>query len=112
MTSKHLWFKCSIFVGLLLSVLLLVESLVTYRYVEGDLVREEAQREADRRVRSIVRAARLIGIEGSYDMRPVLNEVAHENPNQIAWIRIVAIDGHIVTATAGGGEAPKYSRDG
>jgi len=53
MNSKHLWFKCSIGVGLLLSVLLLVETLVTYCYVERDLVREEAQREASRRIRSI-----------------------------------------------------------
>jgi hypothetical protein len=49
--SRYLWFKCSIAIGLLLSVLLLIETLVTYRYVERDLVREEAQREASRRVR-------------------------------------------------------------
>jgi hypothetical protein len=29
-------------IGALLSVLLVVETVVTYRYVEGDLVREEA----------------------------------------------------------------------
>ena len=37
-----------------------METMFTYRYVEGDLVREEAQRISDRHVRSLLRAARLM----------------------------------------------------
>jgi hypothetical protein len=111
MNARHFWFKCSICIGLLLSVLLLIETLATYRYVERDLVHEEAQREAERGVRSIVRAARLMGIGPSSDVGRVLREVAHENPNQIAWIRVVASDGHIIAASTRGDEVPKYSRN-
>ena len=110
MNSRHLWFRCSIAIGLLLSVLLVVETLVTYRYVERDLVREEAQREAGRRIRSIERAARLTGT-GSSNLGPVLHEVAHENPNQIAWIRVLGRDGHLVAASGRVDEATKYSQD-
>ena len=108
MPRKHLLFGCAILVGVLLSVLLLVETVNTYRYVERDLVREEAQRESERPVRSIVQAARLM--EGqSFDTRSLLREVAHENPNQIAWVRILADDGHTIATSDRGGEGPRYS---
>jgi hypothetical protein len=76
-------------IGLLLSVLLLVETIITYVYVEGDLVREEAQRVSDRHVGSLLRAARLMKVGQSSDLGPVLDEMVHEDPNQIAWIRIM-----------------------
>jgi hypothetical protein len=37
--------------------------------------------------------------------------MAHENPNEIAWIRVLGRDGHIVAATGRVDEAPKYSQD-
>jgi hypothetical protein len=111
MRATQLLFKCSMAIGALLSVLLVVETVVRYRYVEGDLVREEAQRESDRRVRSIARAARLMRVEQFSEMGSLLREVAHENPNQIAWIRIIAGDGHIIATSNGGDEGPRYSRD-
>jgi hypothetical protein len=58
---KYLWFKTSILFGLLLGLLLLAQTVVTYRYVRSSLVRQEAVREADRRLLSIERAARLTG---------------------------------------------------
>jgi hypothetical protein len=82
--SKHLLFRCSILIGVLLSVLLVVETVATYRYVERDLVREEAQRESDRYVRSIVRAARLMNTGRSSGLGSLLSELAQENPRQIA----------------------------
>ena len=104
-------FKGSIALGLLLSVLLLVETLVTYRYVERDLVREEAQREAGRRVRSIERAVRLGRTGASSDVGSVLREVARESSNEVAWIRVLGRDGRTVAATGGLDKAPKYSRN-
>jgi hypothetical protein len=94
-----------------LSVLLIIETVKSYRYVERDLVREEAQREADRHVRSIVRSARLMRAEQSSELGSLLRELAHENPNQIAWIRIIARDGHIIATSDRGDGAPKYSGD-
>jgi hypothetical protein len=97
--------------GLLLSVLLLVETVYTYRYVGRGLVREEAQRESDERVRSIVRAARLAKIEQSPELARLIREVGLENPGQTAWIRIIAMDGQIVAASDYADEGPRYSRD-
>jgi hypothetical protein len=109
MNPRHLLFRCSIAIGLLLSVLLLVETIITYRYVEGDLVREEAQRVSDRHVRSLLRAARLMKVEHSSDLGPVLDEMVHEDPNQIAWIRIIASDGHVIVGSDDGNGVPSYS---
>src|SRR5260370_41235511 len=109
MNPRHLLFRCSIAIGLLLSVLLLIETIITYRYVEGDLVREEVQRVSDRHVRSLLRVARLMKVEQSSDLGPVLHEMVYEDPHQLAWIRIIASDGHVIAGSDDGNEAPSYS---
>jgi len=107
--TRALLFRGALAIGFLLGALLLVETVATYRYVEGDLLREEAQRESDRRAKSILRNARLTAVEQSSNLGPVLSEVAHENPDQIAWIRVIAADGHTIAASDGSGEDPSYS---
>ncbi len=109
--GRHLWFRCSIVIGLLLGLLLLVETVMTYRYVARGLVRQEAQREADHRMVMIARAARLMGIRESSRLGPVLREVTQEAPRQIAWIRILSIDGDVVAGDAPAGAAPRYSHE-
>jgi len=107
--TRAFLFRGALVIGFLLGVLLLVETVEVYRYVEGDLIREEAEREADRRATSIGRTARLATVEQSSNLGPLLCEMAQENPNQIAWIRILATDGHTIAASGGGGEGPSYS---
>src|SRR5260370_41676424 len=41
-SARHLLFRCSVLLGILLSGLLVAETVNTYRYVERGLVREEA----------------------------------------------------------------------
>ncbi len=57
--QRHLLFKASIVLGLLLGVLLLGDRVVTYRYVRTNMVRNEAKYEADRRVQSLIASSRL-----------------------------------------------------
>src|SRR2546425_4651078 len=92
---KFLWFRLSIAFGLILGLLLLVQTVLTYHYVSRSLVRQEARREADRRLQSIGRAARLTGSREPTALAPVLHELVHEAASQIAWIRILNIDGRI-----------------
>ena len=59
---QYLLFKASIAVGLLLGVLLLGQTVLTYRFVRTGMVRQEARRDADRRVQSMIASAtRAIG---------------------------------------------------
>jgi serine phosphatase RsbU (regulator of sigma subunit) len=94
--------------GILLSGLLVAETVNTYRYVERGLVREEAEREADRQVRSVLRAARQQDAP-STSLPSLLEDVAKEYPHKIAWIRVLTHGGHPVAATSRAGEAPTYT---
>ncbi len=109
--GRYLLFRCSIVIGLLLGLLLLTETVMTYRYVARGLVRQEAQREADHRMVMIARAARLTGVRDSSRLGPVLREVAQEATRQIAWIRVLSVEGDVVAGDAPPNAAPRYSRD-
>jgi hypothetical protein len=105
---KFLWFRISIAFGLVLALLLLAQTVVTYRYVSRSLVRLEAQREADRRMQSIGRAARLTGSRESSTLTPILHELVHEAASQIAWIRILNFDGKVLAESEKTQGAPVY----
>jgi hypothetical protein len=105
---KFLWFRISIALGLLLGLLLLVQTLLTYHYVSRSLVRQEAHREADRRMLSIARAARLTDSRDSATLTPVLHEMVHEAPTQLAWIRILSFDGNVLAESEAIAGAPQY----
>ncbi|MES1257881.1 MAG: SpoIIE family protein phosphatase, partial [Acidobacteriota bacterium] len=108
MKPKFLWFRISTAFGLLLGLLLLVQTLRTYYYVSQGMVRIEAQREADRRMQSIGRAARLTGSREPATLAPVLRDLVRESPQQLAWIRILDIDGKVLAETEKVAGAPVY----
>ncbi len=106
--SKYLWFRLTIALGLGLGLLLLVQTVMTYRHVTNGLLRQEAQREADRRLQSIGRSARLMGARDPAALTPVLHELVHESPQLIAWIRILDRQGHVVAESEKIASAPVY----
>ena len=56
--AGYFWVKVSIAFGLILGLLLLAQTVGTYRYVSRSMVRQEAQNEADRRAMSLARLTR------------------------------------------------------
>lgn len=96
MKSRFLWFRLSIAFGVALAILLIVETAATYVYVRHTLVRQEAQREAERRIQSVGRAARLTNSRNSAALNPVLHEMVHESAQTLAWMRIVDIEGRVI----------------
>ena len=68
---QYLLFKASIAIGLLLGVLLLGQTVLTYRFVKTGMVRQEARREADRRVQSLIASSRLAGNRDAATLLPV-----------------------------------------
>jgi hypothetical protein len=99
----YIWVKISIAFGLVLGLLLLAQTVVTYRYVLRGMVRQEAQNEADRRVLSLARASRLTGSRDASTLGPVIDELIKEAPQKIAWMRVLSTDGKVI---ASGGCAP------
>lgn len=111
MKTKLLWFRLSIGFGFLLGLLLLGQTLATYHYVSRRLVREEAGREAARRMQAITRAIRQAGNQESTKLSPTLIELVKENPDQLAWIRILNIDGKSIAETDPTSIEPTYKPD-
>jgi len=83
-------------IGLLLGIVLLVQTVGTYYYVAGALVRQEAERDADRTASSLSRAVRLSGANDALHLAPIVSELRHERPQRVAWIRVVAPDGTVL----------------
>jgi serine phosphatase RsbU (regulator of sigma subunit) len=96
---SYLLFRLSVAFGLLLGLILLADTVMTYRYVSNVLVRQEAQREAQRKALSIGRAARLTHATEPREIEAILDELVRESPQEIEWIRIVDAEGHVLAQT-------------
>jgi serine phosphatase RsbU (regulator of sigma subunit) len=108
--AGYFWFKVSIAFGVLLGLLLLAQTVYTYRLVSRDLVRKEAQNEADRTVASLARLTR--GARDSATLTPAIEELIKDGPEKIAWMRILATDGNVIASAGSAKLAPKWTADG
>jgi serine phosphatase RsbU (regulator of sigma subunit) len=94
---RYLLFKASIILGLVLGLLLLGQTVLTYRYVRTGMVRLEAKREADRRIQSLIASSRLAGNRDAAAFYPVIEEIVKGAPQQFVWVRVLDLDGAIIT---------------
>ncbi len=94
---RYLLFKASIVLGVILGVLLLGQTLWTYRLVRTGMVRMEAKREADRRVQSLIASSRLAGDRDAAAFYPMIDEIVKGAPQQYAWVRVLHLDGTTIT---------------
>jgi hypothetical protein len=106
--QRHLLFKASIVLGLLLGVLLLGDRVATYRYVRTNMVRNEAKYEADRRVQSLIASSRLAGYRDGAAFFPLIEEIVKGAPQQYAWVRVLRMDGATITRAGRTENAPAY----
>ncbi len=82
---------------MLLGLLLLAQSVLTYRYVRTGMVRLEAKREADRRIQSLIASSRLAGNRDAAAFFPVIEEIVKGAPQQFVWVRVMGLDGAVIT---------------
>ncbi|HEX4275396.1 MAG TPA: PP2C family protein-serine/threonine phosphatase [Bryobacteraceae bacterium] len=107
---RYFWFKASIVLGVLLGLVLLVQSVLTYRFVASNMVRIEAKREADRKMQALIRSSRLAGRRDTITLHPVMDELITEAPQQIAWMRILDLTGKELAVSGKTSGAPSYDR--
>ncbi|HSW50593.1 MAG TPA: PP2C family protein-serine/threonine phosphatase [Bryobacteraceae bacterium] len=96
LSARYLWFKLALVVGSLLGLLLLYESFTTYYQVSRIMVLAELRREAQRQANLVARDVVQVGFEDTAKLRAVLDELHHESPNRIAWIRVIGPAGATV----------------
>jgi serine phosphatase RsbU (regulator of sigma subunit) len=90
---KSLWIlKSCVVCGLILGTVLLAQMMGAYRFVSSDLVLREAERETNRKIVSLEQMARVLSVHDSR-LSKLVNETAREAPTQIAWLRILQLDG-------------------
>jgi serine phosphatase RsbU (regulator of sigma subunit) len=107
----YFWFKASIVLGIILGIVLLLQSVWTYRFVAGSMVRIEAKRESDRRLQAIIRDSRPSDKREVSTLLPVMEELVKEAPQQIAWMRILDMSGKEIATTGKTDGAPVYNGD-
>jgi len=109
--QRYLWFKASIVLGGLLGLVLLVQSILTYRFVASSMVRLEARREADRKLQAIIRGTRQAGNRDLATLHPLMDELISEAPQQIAWMRVLDMTGKELAHSGKTAGAPVYAAD-
>jgi len=72
--------------------------IAAYRFVSSDLVQREAQRETNRKIVAVEQMARVVGTQDTEQLSEIVNETVRESPSQIAWLRILQLDGTPVAA--------------
>jgi sigma-B regulation protein RsbU (phosphoserine phosphatase) len=102
-SKKFLLFKTLIAAGFVLSIFLLVQSIWTYKYVAGELMMQEAERDTQRKINTLVGAVRTAQTQDMAVIGGILEEFLEDWNQQVAWIRILDGMGRPLTAV---GPAP------
>jgi len=93
---RHLWLKGLLATGLVLSVLLLVQSTYTYYHVSRRLVTDQLAREAERQVLAVDRGLRQSEASNVEQQQTVLEDILQDSATKIAWMRIIDTTGKAV----------------
>jgi sigma-B regulation protein RsbU (phosphoserine phosphatase) len=105
-SKKFLLFKSLIAVGFALSIVLLFQTIVTYKYVSGELMMEEAERDTQRKVNTLVGAVRTAQTQDMEIVGGILEEFLEDWKQQVAWIRILDGMGRPLAKVGPAPEAP------
>jgi hypothetical protein len=108
--AGYFWVKVSIAFGLILGLLLLAQTVGTYRYVSRSMVRQEAQNEAERRATSLSRLTRT-GPRDASTYTPAIDELIREAPEKIAWMRVLNTDGKVIASGGVLTSAPRWTAE-
>jgi hypothetical protein len=96
LSLAYVWPRLLLAAGLLLGLLLLVHSIVTYSHVTGIMVTAELRRDALRQALSLEREGRQAGVRNAADMKQILDEHRLDLPERYAWIRIFDTTGRVL----------------
>src|SRR3954452_13603782 len=83
--------------GVTLAMLLCVQCVRTYLYVDRVLVPQAAEREAERQGGALAVAARTAGSTDPRALSPLLERTIEEAADRVIWMRLVNQDGQILS---------------
>ena len=106
--AATVWIRVLLGLGAILAIALLTQTVVNYQYVSSSLIRQEARRAAEERVRNVERAARLAQAGDADALRTILEDLHQETRDQLASITLVQADGAVL---AGSGQSVLSTAD-
>jgi hypothetical protein len=106
--AGYFWVKVSIAFGLILGLLLLGQTVITYRYVSRNLVRQEAQTEASSSATALGRLSR-DKARDTATLTPFIDELIRLSPEKIAWMRVLNTDGKVIASGGDLRAAPAWT---
>ena len=93
-TLRHnLWFKALVALGLLLGVVLLVQTMSTYRYVSRSMIVHAAERQISQKTVALRISLRSLPSAGPAALSNLAGGLRQESSGQVAWVRILDADG-------------------
>ena len=96
---SSVWIGALLAAGALLAMALLAQTIVNYSYVSTNLIRQQARRTAEERVRNVERAARLSRPQTAEAYQAILDDLRAELGEQVAALTLLHANGSIVAAT-------------
>ena len=103
--ERYLFFKIALSAGLLLSLVLLVQTVLTYYQVSRQMVTEQLTRDADRQILALERTLRQSPSREPEQIQTAITESLEDAPKKIAWIRVIDSSGKVI-AEAGEASGP------
>lgn len=82
--------------GALIALVLCVQCVRTYWYIDAVLVPQGAEREAERQVGALTTAARSAGIIDGRALGPVIEHALESAGDRILWMRVLDGEGHLL----------------
>jgi serine phosphatase RsbU (regulator of sigma subunit) len=107
--SRQIWFRVFIVGGVLLGIVLLVQTVATYVYVSGNLVIDEALADAERRAMSLERSLWRVDPAEPAAVESVLADSLEDWNEAVGWLRLRSQSGDVLAesgAVAGNGLLP------
>jgi hypothetical protein len=92
---RYMLFRALIVIGAGLGVLLLVQSVRTYRFVAQRLVEDDLWRQAARHAASLARQAFRADARAPENLAQLIDEVREEERN-LAWVRVLGANGEVL----------------
>jgi hypothetical protein len=100
--SRQIWFRVFVVSGIVLGLVLLVQTVATYVYVSGSLVVEGARRDAERKALSLQRSMRRVDMTDSEALSSIIEDSLADWEETVGWVRILDRSGNVL---AQGGNA-------
>lgn len=94
LVGRFFWFKGALLAGIILALMLLVQSITVYLSVSTQIINDQSVREAERQTVAMERELRTPEAFDLSNLKGILDETLLEGANKIAWIRVLDMAGH------------------